>query len=300
MAHSGIESSGRVSQFQREGGLMSEEVGHQVEVDVVEPPASADLVGLIWEAFEQARSSGRSDWNVMTVAVLKNRLLDITQRQFKESDYSARSMSDLVRKMSDMLELDESTRPPKVILREDKTGARLSHGAERVRPDLWNAIVDYTGERRYVWTLQGRAVAVDPDESRQEPVLPTLSREEEAGLRADFVARMAPADEAEGERLEAWRDRTQSPRVLPGPLQRAWNEELKTFVVDRLKAWFAKQGVAAPSDLLVPLRQTVRQTKANDDVEALRALVIRCVQRMTADELSELRLPVQALLRGQR
>lgn len=279
---------------------MSEDAEPAVGVDAAVRADPTDIVALIWKAFDQARSSGRQDWNAMTVAVLKNRLLDLTQRQFRESDYGARSIFDLVLQLPELLELDESTTPPKVILLEAKAGDRPSRGVQRVRPDLWYAIVDYASGRRYVWSSEGRAVPVDSDEANGELVLPTLSRDEQTDLRANFVSRMAPVDLNVAEKLAAWRDEALSPRELPGALQRQWTEEFKEFVVARLKEWFAEHDIPVPADLFVPARRLVRPQGVDDRWEALRALVIRCVEHMTEEELSELRLPPQALLRAQR
>lgn len=193
---------------------MSEDAEPAVGVDAAVRADPTDIVALIWKAFDQARSSGRQDWNAMTVAVLKNRLLDLTQRQFRESDYGARSIFDLVLQLPELLELDESTTPPKVILLEAKAGDRPSRGVQRVRPDLWYAIVDYASGRRYVWSSEGRAVPVDSDEANGELVLPTLSRDEQTDLRANFVSRMAPVDLNVAEKLAAWRDEALSPREL--------------------------------------------------------------------------------------
>ena len=51
---------------------------------------------LIVSAYERARSSGKLDWNKMTMAVLKNRLLDLTQGAFDETTYGATSFTDFV------------------------------------------------------------------------------------------------------------------------------------------------------------------------------------------------------------
>lgn len=259
-----------------------------------------DLVALIEAAFEGARAAGKEPWNVMTVAVLKNRLLDLTDRQFSEKAYGASSISNLARRLPEILELDESVKPPRVTLRARiDQGSQESYVGRLVRRDLWNAVVDYARGEPYVWS---GAVAVrrDAEEvSDAAPVLPTLTREEAAAWRAEFVeGLLGGADPAARNALERWRDDHLGTRALPASLQGHWNEEFKRRVVTRLRDWFMAQGIPEPIDLLLPSRKSTPQAKSR--VEELRALVIRCVQNMTAEELSELRLPPEALLRGKR
>ena len=75
---------------------------------------------------------------------------------------------------------------------------------------------------------------------------------------------------------------------------RAKNPEL----AQNIRSWFADNSIPEPADLLVPYRR--QPSRSRPAIEELRSLVIRCVQNMTEEELSELRLPPQALLRGDR
>ena len=52
----------------------------------------------------------------MTIAVLKNRLLDLTAREFTEARYGATSFKDFVSHYPDILQLDDSVFPPVVEL----------------------------------------------------------------------------------------------------------------------------------------------------------------------------------------
>ena len=72
---------------------------------------------LIERAFAKAQESGRADWHKMTVAVLKNRLLDLTERSFRESDYGASTFLEFVRSHDDILELDTTATPPLATLK---------------------------------------------------------------------------------------------------------------------------------------------------------------------------------------
>jgi hypothetical protein len=67
-----------------------------------------DAKTLTRQAFEQARLSGRQEWQMMTTAVLKNRMLQLTSREFTEAAYGANSVLDLVRLIPETVELEEA------------------------------------------------------------------------------------------------------------------------------------------------------------------------------------------------
>lgn len=261
----------------------------------------SDLEDLLRSVFDDARASGKSDWNVMTVAVLKNRLLDRTGRQFSETDYGAKSITELVRRFPRLLALDDSVQPPRVTLRGDLGDGRMrSYAGRQIRPDLWTAMVDYTRGEPYVWTGDVAMAQSEYRGSKPAIVLPTISRDEELDWRTEFVDRESSAlNDDQRAKLEAWRDRHLGSAVLPSLLQRRWNEELKGHLVDRLRKWFDDNGMQQPRDLIVPIRKP-SGTPAHSELDKLRILIIKCVENMTLDELRELRLPPEALLRGWR
>jgi len=276
--------------------------GEPVTADHVpsaDPTPDAQLRSLIVAAFERARASGKQDWTVMTVAVLKNRLLGLTSHEFSEELYGASSMSDLARQASDLLELDDSVKPPKVTLREPEAIDKPLPVSSRIRRDLWDAMVDYSRGEPYVWSGENAVPKSVYVGDGDPPVFSTLTRQEESGWRAEFVQRISPSL-APGDRqlVEQWRDRHQSVKALPASLQREWNGDFKARIVDRLHEWFASFGIAEPADILTSARKDL-PSRPGGNVEELRALVIKCVQNMTAAELSELRLSPQTLLRSQ-
>jgi hypothetical protein len=273
------------------------------EYEIAETP---DLRDLVKSAFERARLSGKRPWEVMTIAVLKNRLLDITGHSFSESDYGAASMSSLVLQLPDLLDLDDSAKPPLVRLKVDSSLTVSRAGSNlQVRSDLWHAIIDYSRDEPFVWNGVS-AVPQSTDSTASDLVLPTLSPDEEKVIRREFLEHASPnLDEERQSAVQQWIDGQKSPRILPGFLQKQWNEYLKERVVDRLRSWFRQNQLPEPNDLLVPppprlIRGQTTKTSAATRVEELRALVIRCVKHMTSEELLELRLPPQALLRGER
>lgn len=275
--------------------------GGEAEINAV-GDQRAELRKLIKAAFESARSSGKENWSMMTVAVLKNRLLNLTNRQFSELKYGAQSISDLVQQVPDLIELDTSSQPPIVRLVE-KTRHPVGSAdvlPRKIRQDLWDAIMDYRLGEPYVWN-GARAVPQSSysGEGEDLPALPTLTEREEGEWRRRFVEGLSGVLDPESQaRLQNWVDGHLGTRALPDPLRTKWNDELKARVVSCLRNWFEENNVPLPADFAAGMPKVTR--KVASPVEELRSLVMRCVQRMTLEELSELRLPPQALLRGQR
>ena len=105
----------------------------------------------------------------MRGTVLKNRMLDLTERTFNEADYGADRFGALVEQLDELLAVDHSAKPFLVELREpyrsDITASESigeSSGRNRIRADLWNAIVDYSDAEGWVWD-QSLAKAIYPD-----------------------------------------------------------------------------------------------------------------------------------------
>jgi hypothetical protein len=269
---------------------------------------NTDLQQLIRSAFDIARRSGRSDWQQMSAAVLKNRLLDLTNRTFDERDYGAQSIGDLVRKMPDLLLVDESTRPPTVkLLTAGSSLVKIESAAgSRIRSDLWHAIIDYRSGKQYVWD---GSVAVPQegsagDESDSQ-VMPTITADAMDRWRSEFSNQVRPLV-ADDDSIQAELDRWQAERLptleLPALLRGRWNATLNEHVASTLSEWFNGQSIPVPSDLMQSGRdsnsKSRRPTKAA--VDELRDLVMRCVRVMTDEELRELRLPPAAVLRSRQ
>src|SRR6266511_4011661 len=73
---------------------------------------------LILAAFAAARDKGVPDWRRMTSAVLKNRLLALTNGQFDERRWNATSFRQFLAQYLDLLRIDSSRHPPIVELRD--------------------------------------------------------------------------------------------------------------------------------------------------------------------------------------
>src|SRR5712692_8296654 len=104
-----------------------------------EAPVAADLIE---RAFGLARKSGKPEWWVMTIPVLKNRLLLLTKNTFKEADFGATSFRDFLSKIPDIVRVDETPLPGFAILKSaapehwQPPSANKFRG-ERIRADLW-------------------------------------------------------------------------------------------------------------------------------------------------------------------
>lgn len=264
-----------------------------------------DLRQLIRQAFDVARESGRADWQQMTTAVLKNRLLDLTDRSFDEADYGARTISDLVRRLSDILLIDDSVRPARVQLSSAETplpaiGLPVN---SRVRPDLWRAVIDYRSGKKYVWD-GSFAVASDKSTTgdRNYPELPTITAETMDGWRSEFSqgVESAISDDVDRDALDTWRIGGLPARGLPSALRGRWSAALKDHVVSILENWFSRESLPVPSDLLLSGRREKRPRTVEPSTEKIREFVLRCVSAMTDEELRELRLPPAAVMRAQR
>lgn len=259
---------------------------------------SGDLAALLASAFDAARASGKRDWRRMTVAVLKNRVLQATERGFTEEQFGASSFVELVSQHPDLLRLDRTTKPPTVEWMGAQPSASLDAteaadlAAERVRADLWRSVLDYSSGREYEWDAAGgQARPVDKADPARR--IPTVDKDVLAGWRAEFSARHRDAvDERDAKRLDAWATAGLGTQHLPRSLQGGWNAFLKTRVVARLHEWF-QQGSFVEPNVLVAIEPTPATAKASD----MRSFVHRCVDVMTADELRALMLPASVLLR---
>jgi len=253
---------------------------------------SDDSHELIRLAFERAKGTGRPDWYCMDVGVLKNRILELTDRGFRESDYGARTFMEFVRGHSDMLELDETRRPPGVTLKGMRVQSESASGPvrTRVRPDLWRAVMDFAGDARYVWDKDEGAAKPEHDCPTGGPAMPTVTVEQFTEWKRAFARSV---DDAEQDaRFNDWVENLRPASFLAGPVRHRWNEHLKREVENHLGAWFRRQKLPVPPDLLESLQGAMRSP--DDD---LRRRLIACIRSMTPDELERVQIPSSALLR---
>jgi hypothetical protein len=259
---------------------------------------------LIRAAFEAARNAGKSDWYRMTAAVLKNRLLQLTDGQFKESAYGVNTFAEFVASFPDLLAVDSSVHPPIVeLLGTEQIPAPLQEkpsSGNRVRPDLWRATVDYSSGLEFIWDMErGKArPALEGEDGRR---LPTVGPDDLSEWRRAFFEENQSellSKRYDLERTRTWLEHGYGTRFLPAWLQGPWNEFTTARVVERLSQWFQKEGLPIPNDLVQPLPEAHKGGKT--ELEQLREFVIDCVKVMTAQELSMLQLPASAVSRSLR
>lgn len=267
---------------------------------------------LIRTAFQQARAAGKPDWHRMSLAVLKNRILHLTDTKFREQEFGVRNFTDFVRLAADIVDIDQSRRPPTVSLKvtgveqaaptdqlrlasHELPGLPAQSRSGRLRPDLWAAVMDYTSGQRYGWDAAHQR-ARPLREGEDLPVLPTITAEDLRKWRTEFTAAhdgTVPDDQVA--RLHHWRDAGLASAVLPGQLRKPWNAELKRRATSLLDQWFEENKIAPPA-IMVPAERVAPL----DDTEELRRLVLECVRLMTRDELASLKLPVSSVVRSRK
>lgn len=260
--------------------------------------ADAGLVALVLRAYEQARTAKPDGWRTMTVPVLKNRLLQLTARGFNEQSYGYGSMRELVASLPDLLDVDAEARPATVTLVDDvsvsSTATSIARPAARVRPDLWNATMDFSAGHQWAWT---GSTAVPEDEAPAgSPLLPTVTPDDVARWRDEFAA--THADDENRADLRAWATSSGATRQLPPALRPLWNAQLKARAMSRLAQWFHGQNLPMPEDAASKGRDSDHNREQAGGkpahVGSLRAFVAGCVALMTDEELASLVLPAAA------
>lgn len=274
----------------------------------VPPPSNTKSLDagaqLLEAAFDAPREQGRVDWRSMTAAVLKNRILKLTGRDFREQDWGASSFRGFLQLFSTLVDVDDAVNPPMVRWIGAATSAAESSGAgedfglgphRRIRDDLWTAVLDYSSGQSYFW--DGRGAVARPAEAENAPPaprLPTLTREEFLGWRSEFVTSALAENPMAQHLLEAWRESEAGTAALPRQFRTVWIGELKSKVLSRLLDWFALERIDPPPNLV----QDAPMRRAQDaQTEEIRELILQCVRVMSRSQLEELRLPADVVLR---
>ena len=232
----------------------------------------------------------------MTPAVLKNRLLDATDRTFDESDWNASSFAEFLKQFDDVVIPVPDSRPHQLRLVQGGSSSaseiRDIGSRRRIRPDLWDAILDYSSDLRYFWDGT-RAVKVAPAEVSAGVELPTLDKGEFSEWRREFVRRESANHPGAAAHLASWLEKDQPLVALPRPLRTSWVIELKMRVLGRLEEWFQAKEIAPPDDLVYDDELAERP----NDPDPLRERVLSAVRVMSREELEALQLPATVLMR---
>ena len=160
----------------------------------------------------------------------------------------------------------------------------------RIRTDLWRAVLDFSGDEKYVWDQNGMVARRASEATAAGPDMPTITPEQFTGWKKAFARGISERDR--DERLDEWTERRLPASFLPPHLKHRWNGHLKEEVHKRLSAWFEAQNLAPPADLLVS-RDGVDVPPGPD----LRQRLIACLRLMTPDELERVQIPASVLLR---
>jgi len=207
---------------------------------------------LLERAFSSARDSDKRDWNRMLVAVLRNRLLQLTNRSFKTQDLGASSLVELVSRYGDLVAIDRTVKP--VVIECHGPIAEPAPGAGRVRPDLWRAILDLSSGLQYEWDVAAGYARPVP-EAAPTHRLPTIDATTLVTWREAFAAAhdsLLP-ELRDREQLRTWVGTALGRQGLPGALRRPWSDDLKGEVVARLTSWFHDSGYEAPDLFGAPI-----------------------------------------------
>lgn len=234
----------------------------------------------------------------MTTAVLKNRIIQATNGEFAESGFGVDSFRQFVLLASGVVRLDDSIWPAVVEFLEPGAPNPKEYSIPvtrgRIRKDLWDATLDYSSGRRYVWDANGQRAREWSEQDDELFLLPTVEESLVASWREEFAARHATGlDDLGRAHLDSWRTKGLATVALPRALRAGWNSEQKERVLRILSQWFDERKLPLPVDTVVT---TERLPAAG--VEDLRRVVLDCVAAMTEDELAELRLPPSAVLRA--
>ena len=263
----------------------------------------AELRGLVIEAFERAHQKGNASWEVMTLAVLKNRLLDITDRNFREADFGAPKLPDLVANL-DVVALEETGPGGSVRLlspyREEIAAkaplglSRRGNSSGRIRGDLWKAVLDYSNAEAWRWNKDlGIAEPVAEGEKQYgDLILPTISPDQLKDWRRAFID--SKDEQNTSTIIAAWVDSDLSSDVLPRPLRGQWFEFLKERILQELTVWFSEISIQLPVDLIADRQHPRSHDQSPDD---LRGWVISCIESMSREELLMVQVPLAAIHR---
>ncbi len=259
---------------------------------------ASDPKHLIVQAFSLARERGKPDWSRMSVAVLKNRMIQLSHGDFDESQFGARTFREFIAQFPELVQLEDGASGSTVKFvgsshpQPTDAAAPMLLGSGRLREDLWSAVMDYSGGVPYFWDGEKAVRQADAPEGAHK--LPTINEAELASWRAEFTQSIVdrlPAETAQ--RVREWQQNGSPTFALPPMLRVRWNTELKRRAAERLLAWFSEVRIEPPADMF----RTPESARATS-VEILRATIVECVRVMTQEELAEVRLPAAVVARA--
>jgi hypothetical protein len=182
----------------------------------------------------------------------------------------------------------------------------------RINHNLWRAFTDWSHDRRYAWDPNRRVVVTFPvDEENEEnatlipenlvPIPPASGEEQLEWVRefleaqkgsrvADALLSMLDGDDA----FEQFSLLVRSEPRLDGE----WRGQRRSRVADAIRSWAQEQDVQIDpymEDEIVAVPVLSSVPSSEDPVERLRSAVKYAIDKMSAAELRELRLPLGSL-----
>lgn len=229
---------------------------------------------LVVVAFLHAQRKLGPEAKTMSIAELKNRLLQITDRRFDAKDFGVPDLRAFLAMLAPELLVIKATghgaveltiAPEAVVVLKTLAGEqRANEGSPktiapmdvlqdllkpdgRTRPDLWAAIMDYASKLTFVW--DERMGEARPRRGKEPlPVMPTVTSVELGEWRRTFVSEHKA--ELEGSELasaQRWQEQGLATVFLPAKLRQPWNRELALRVRQRLQEFFAQLNPKASS-----------------------------------------------------
>lgn len=214
----------------------------------------------------------------MRLAVLKNRMLQLSDRDFDERKLGFESFSQFV---STVLRQLVEVSGPECSLR-DPGSVKGGADRERVNPDFWRATLDYSSGRHYYWDPGAHTVHALSATQASNPKwvkIPSATPEMLAKWRQEF--RDAHPD---NKLVEIWSAEARPTRFLPWNLQGQWNGELRRHVSGLLREWATNNSLE--------LELAARVETSESAFRLLRKIAHAWVDRLSEDELRKLPIPL--------
>jgi hypothetical protein len=226
-----------------------------------------EALELVVVAFLHAQRKLGPEATTMSLGVLKNRLLQITDRRFDPRDFGVPDMRAFLAMLAPEVKVTRMTEHGEARLTvalgatgstaqpQDESplideAAQLTAQAEmpqdlrrpdgRNRPDLWTAIMDYASNQTYVW--DERMGKARPRRGREDlPEMPTLTPVELGEWRRTFIGeQMSVLEGSDLASAQRWQEQGLATDYLPAKLRQPWNRELALRVRQRLQDFFGR------------------------------------------------------------
>lgn len=261
-----------------------------------------EITSIVINAFLAAQKKGNENWRIMTLGVLKNRMIQMTHGDFDEKKYGFNSFLEMASSVPDVLSINAEVRPIVVELVADITsGSDINNPPppqRRIRSDLWRAVTDYRSGRKYILD-EATSRAISYREENIAPgkhkILPTIQQSDLEDWRRDFVEKYGKTLPGEGPvRAQKWLEHRLAINFLPTSLRSLWANTFSNKVYLILKDWFKANNLSESEiDHSIVPPDTPVETESN-----LRDYIIQCISLMTKEELEQVQLPVSVIFRA--